>query len=461
MKRRFLSVLLSLVLLAACLPMTFMNVFALSGSASYAVGEDVKWTIYEATESVDSIAIVGGSLPDGLSVEKTDKTVYITGKPTNTGSYECTIEIGYNAGSFTEYTATFAITTFPILKITKHPIGEIVTEGDRTYFTASADNYVSATWQLVSGDGKTVLDLKDFKDFKDKFPGLEVDMSFNSQGQEQVNLSKIPVEMDGWDLRIKFVGYDDVAVYTNKAYIEVEELKVSAPKINTQPVGGEFAVGESVKLTVSASAADDGKLSYQWYATSTNDIATIRAIDGADTSSYTVTGSNAGKVYYCVGIWNKVQEKESAPTYSNLVPVSFAVAPVATTEPAVTEPAKQDTQPADQPGESEGITDVIVPAPTSSQKADEQPAKTETAKEKGGFSALSLVLVAIAAAAIAVAVVLVVIRVKANEEPPVYCRCDNCGWKSPRGKLPPKYCPRCGDEISRSEVHRPGTFRRQ
>lgn len=453
MNKRVLSILLSLMMLASCLPLA-VSAEVISDSKTLTVGEEVQWTLMEASVSVESVTVSSGALPKGLETKQVNETACIVGTVTEAGSFVCTVTVKYNSESTQEFYLAITVAAQPAVKITKHPIGEIVTEGDRTYFTASAENYSSAVWQLVSGDGKTVVDADKLEE---KFPGLKVDLSKNEQGQEQMNLSKIPMDMDGWDVRVKFVGTDGIAVYTDSVWLVVEKFEVKAPKIDTQPRGGEFTVGDSVLLTVQATSPDEGELIYQWYSTSSGNIATIRAIDGAESASFSVP-SNEGKLYYCVGIWNKKQDQTSDPVYSDLVAVNFLAPTVATTAPTQPTASQPDTKPATTPTQAAAEVPAQPQAPADHPAPATEPETAPQSEKKS--SPLGYVLMAIAGAAAAAAVFLAVVKVKAAAQPVVYYRCHLCGWRSKKGQRRPRICPRCGAEITAADRHRAGTYRK-
>ena len=453
MNKRVLSILLSLMMLASCLPLA-VSAEVISDSKTLTVGEEVQWTLMEASVSVESVTVSSGALPKGLETKQVNETACIVGTVTEAGSFVCTVKVKYNSESTQEFYLAITVVAQPAVKITKHPIGEIVTEGDRTYFTASAENYSSAVWQLVSGDGKTVVDADKLEE---KFPGLKVDLSKNEQGQEQMNLSKIPMEMDGWDVRVKFVGTDGIAVYTDSVWLVVEKFEVKAPKIDTQPRGGEFTVGDSVLLTVQATSPDEGELIYQWYSTSSGNIATIRAIDGAESASFSVP-SNEGQMYYCVGVWNKKMDQVSDPVYSDLVAVSFVSPTVATTAPTQPTASQPDAKPATTPTQAAAEVPAQPQAPADHPAPATEPETAPQSEKKS--SPLGFVLMAIAGAAAAAAVFLAVVKVKAAAQPAVYYRCHLCGWRSKKGQRRPRICPRCGAEITAADRRRAGTYRK-
>ena len=106
------------------------------------------------------------------------------------------------------------------------------------------------------------------------------------------------------------------------------------PVIEIQPYDIEvehgIAGGMGVDLYVEASSPDGGELRYQWYSSSTPDMPSIRAIEGAESATLYIPDPGEPTVmYYCVAVWNVwkpglwAQPGESAPVYSNLVKVEY------------------------------------------------------------------------------------------------------------------------------------------
>lgn len=96
-----------------------------------------------------------------------------------------------------------------------------------------------------------------------------------------------------------------------------------APVINGTVPDCNLDVGNEVPLWIDAESADGGKLTYQWYSTEKDDIFTIRAIIGAEDKEYIFKADKAGVMYYCCGVWNTKDGKESAPEYSRLIKVTI------------------------------------------------------------------------------------------------------------------------------------------
>ncbi len=110
------------------------------------------------------------------------------------------------------------------------------------------------------------------------------------------------------------------------------------PIIEIQPhdieVEHNVAGGMGVDLYVEASSPDGGELRYQWYSSSTPDMPSIRAIEGAESATlYIPSPGEPTVMYYCVAVWNVwkpglwAQPGESAPVYSELVKVEY-IAPI-------------------------------------------------------------------------------------------------------------------------------------
>lgn len=83
------------------------------------------------------------------------------------------------------------------------------------------------------------------------------------------------------------------------------------------------SVGKSdITLYTNASSPDGGTLEYQWYSTTVENIATIRAIDGETGTEFTPP-QTLSVVYYCYAVWNVKPGVRSQPVYSRLIRVEF------------------------------------------------------------------------------------------------------------------------------------------
>ena len=95
------------------------------------------------------------------------------------------------------------------------------------------------------------------------------------------------------------------------------------PTIEAQMPDCYGIVGESaIMLFTNAASPDGGTLEYQWYSTTVDDIATIRAIDD-ETGTTFVPPQQVGVVYYCYAVWNIKSGTTSNPVYSRLIRVEY------------------------------------------------------------------------------------------------------------------------------------------
>lgn len=293
-----------------------------------------------------------GSIPEGLQLSYVNADIYLSGTPTRAGSYTAQINMETENGpsSFIlNVTVSEAESApFPIEEekpaantppvITKNPTGETVEAGGSAQFVARADNADSFVWRLVSADTTNTIPAKDAAYY---FSGLEV----SGADTERLSLSNIPKSLNGWAVECKFTNAAGSS-FTTGAIIRVSGAtsttndpkdtnnnnntsstnELQAPKINTQPKGAELSAGQSHTMTVYASNASGiGTLTYQWYSSDSNSMNNIRAIDGANSTSYTAP-ETAGTKYYCVGVWLSKDGQKSTTTYSPLVAVTYNTA---------------------------------------------------------------------------------------------------------------------------------------
>ena len=119
-----------------------------------------------------------------------------------------------------------------------------------------------------------------------------------------------------WECDVKSAGIVYIASYEGDFYIAgfvVTFDKTGQPTINTQPISTSYYQNvDADALTVSATAASEGALSYQWYKNTTNRSALVaegaEAIDGATSASYTPSTAEVGTTYY----FCKVTEADNA-----------------------------------------------------------------------------------------------------------------------------------------------------
>jgi len=101
----------------------------------------------------------------------------------------------------------------PEIVITKHPTGEVLPVGGKTWFIAHADNADQLTWMLVDPEGVYYA----LEDAEAQLPGLELEVL----PKDTLGVSNVPAALDGWGVVTWFFGPGGSAE-TNIAYITVE-----------------------------------------------------------------------------------------------------------------------------------------------------------------------------------------------------------------------------------------------
>lgn len=109
---------------------------------------------------------------------------------------------------------TTAAPSGPAIVITKHPTGETVTPGGKTWFVAHADNADNVTWEFVAPDGTIYTPLQTME----QNPGLKLDVSKG----DTVEVASIPMSMNGWAAQARFTGPGGSAV-TDAAVITLRK----------------------------------------------------------------------------------------------------------------------------------------------------------------------------------------------------------------------------------------------
>ena len=109
-----------------------------------------------------------------------------------------------------------------------------------------------------------------------------------------------------------------------------ELISADAPTITQQPQGLDLIYGYAESsLSVTASAASEYTLSYQWYSNTTDSNTGGTAITGATAASYAIqTGKNAGttEYYYCVVTGERTDNHEKASVTSSTAKVTVGKA---------------------------------------------------------------------------------------------------------------------------------------
>ena len=136
--------------------------------------------------------------------------------------------------------------------------------------------------------------------------------------------------------------------------VVTELVNAAEPTIMTQPVGSTVKVGDADPvLSVAANSTDDGQLSYQWFLNDTDGTSGAFMIEGATSSSYTISTEYELDRYYYVVIkntknavnGNKTAEVTSAFVRVKVEEVVNAAQPTITTQPVPSTVKVGDTHP--------------------------------------------------------------------------------------------------------------------
>ena len=118
-------------------------------------------------------------------------------------------------------------------------------------------------------------------------------------------------------------GKQSDPVYSRLIRVEFFDPEPAVPVITGTGPDVHMKVNDETAVWCDAKSQDGGTLTYQWYSSDTNDISTIRAIDGATQATYEFKKDQPELKYYCCGVWNNKDGKQSAPVYSRMVRVEI------------------------------------------------------------------------------------------------------------------------------------------
>ena len=392
MKNKKIKALLSAaVVLCMMISLFSLGAYAANANVSCTVNQDVgSVAVYKGTSNIQSCNY-NGSIPNGLQLSYIGADIYLAGTPTSTGTFTADINMQTDAGAVsftltvTVSEASTPVQTAPPIQtnqkpvITKNPTGETVEVGGTAQFVARADGATSFVWRIVSADTTNTVTADEAAWY---FSGLQV----SGQDTERLTLSNIPKSMNGWAVECKFTNAAGSS-FTTGAIITVTggstsnnnnsgssnnnsgtsgsgnttNTDLKAPTISTQPKGAQLSSGETTTLSVTASAPATGTLTYQWYSSDTNNMSDIKAIDGANSSTYTPAQSDGTK-YYCVGVWTSKDGQKSTTTYSPLVEVSYGSGGSGTQNPDSSLAPLESSAPSASPSPS-----TSTPSPTTDQ----------------------------------------------------------------------------------------------
>ena len=118
-------------------------------------------------------------------------------------------------------------------------------------------------------------------------------------------------------------GRMPVQIRSSPAPVTVTPNLVQTPVINLQPVDRQVDIGRTVTLSVGASVADGGVISYQWFSNINNSpfgAVNLGAANGANTPKFSPPTNTAGTVFYFAEVTSTLGG-QTAMVVSNIVAV--------------------------------------------------------------------------------------------------------------------------------------------
>ena len=151
-----------------------------------------------------------------------------------------------------------------------------------------------------------------FYTYSDSQRGIYVSTE-DSNTDEAKALAKQPASTPVWAVELPAAGTYYLTSYNDDFYFAGFEVifdKTGQPAISTHPVSAKYDKdATAAALTVEATAANEGALSYQWYKNSLENFVTAEAIEGATEASYIPSTAAVGTTYYFCKVTEVGNEK--------------------------------------------------------------------------------------------------------------------------------------------------------
>ena len=261
--KKICRITLILMLLAMAVFTMSFTVFAESVYFNGTVGENEKFWIHKDYDTtVVDCAIVNGDVPGMYLSLPNPASVCLEGTPTKAGTFVAYVSVTTSAGEDLEYTVTVAFdeakapTEEPkpsggTPKVTKHPTGETVVEGESAVFIARADNVSQYIWEIGMGDES--MTCEEYHKHNDK--GAEI----SGYHSEKLVIYNVPMELDGVHVWCRFVGADS-SEYSDTAQIKVIAQKDATPVVTKDPTDETVEEGGKAVFVAKAKYAQH----YMW-----------------------------------------------------------------------------------------------------------------------------------------------------------------------------------------------------
>ena len=253
-----------------CLALVLVSMFAWAVPKTAQAAESVSFTgtvgkaatfrIFDIKDDFVESTDHTGNVPGMKIAFPSDGVVELTGTPTQAGTFVLEMTI---YGQRAEYNYVIQVTINPAKeetgagtpKVTKHPTGETIVEGQSVVFIARADNTRQYAWELVNADGNTI-PCSDLPSALGKVTGANT---------EKLTISNVSLSLDGSHIRCRFVGAEE-SVYSDYAELAVIAKDDAVPVITKHPGKETVTEGGFAQFTAKA----DYTKEYKWQLISPN-----------------------------------------------------------------------------------------------------------------------------------------------------------------------------------------------
>ena len=399
MKIRFKRLISALLMLGVFVSLLCVSAFAVDlPRISVELGNSLQYVLpQDGGNNATAAEIVpdSGSLPPDVELTLSDGAVIIKGTPSATGVFKCEIKVTSPDGE-TVYKIEIEVTEpettpeptpeesaeptpeptpkptpeptpkptpeptpeptpVPAPSITKDPTGETVNEGEYAIFIARADNADEISWRIVGPNGEDY----DAKSIGNSGIFRGTGVYTDGYDEETLVIYNIPIEMDGWSAKCKFIG-EGGSTFSAAAKITVlKKSDLRAPIITSDP--SPITAGSGSLSVIATTDPDSGAtLHYQWFSNTENSNANGTAVPGATSSTFTPPDTEGTVYYYCT-VWSTTDDQTSATVKSRVAAVT-GTAPAPTPTP----------EPTPEPTEKPAVTPEPTPEPRRSSRSGSQ-----------------------------------------------------------------------------------------
>lgn len=368
------------------------------------VGKAATFRIFETNDDIVESTEHTGNVPGMMVVLPSDGVVELSGTPTQAGNYRLDMTV---VGQRSEYHIQVDVTISPAKqetgegtpKITKHPTGETIVEGQSVTFIARADNTRQYAWELVNSDGNTI-SCAELPKTLGKVTGAN---------SEKLVISNVSLSLDGSYIRCRFVGAEE-SVYSDYAELTVISKEDAVPVITKHPGKETVTEGGFAQFTARA----DYTKEYKWQLISPNGKTVYDCKDAAQHfEGLTISGYDKDRlkldnIPLAMDGWKVRCVFTGGGGAVNSDVAKITVLP----QDGDTEPTTEATEPATE--ETTEAPTGSTPEPTQQDTAPTKSSQSGSRDRKGGNNLLLIIIAATALVITGITVTVIVVVLKKN-----------------------------------------------